>query len=137
MSFFTPRNFAIGAGSVAAIAYIVPKLTGGKPIETFGSQNIADRYSAGGGSKTHLPGAATPRGEGNPDNVTSNQTNPKGVDTKHFKENHSDQKQDNSPAGKVWQNSIGHWSRGMAQQQRCKNQKARSSIGAWDMRLRV
>lgn len=31
MSFFTPRNFAIGAGSVAAIAYIVPKLTGGKP----------------------------------------------------------------------------------------------------------
>ncbi|EGP86283.1 unnamed protein product [Zymoseptoria tritici ST99CH_1A5] len=106
MSFFTPRNFAIGAGSVAAIAYIVPKLTGGKPIETFGSQNIADRYSAGGGSKTHLPGAATPRGEGNPDNVTSNQTNPKGVDTKHFKENHSDQKQDNSPAGKVWQNSM-------------------------------
>ncbi|KAF7188165.1 hypothetical protein HII31_10450 [Pseudocercospora fuligena] len=92
----TPLNAAIGAGVVGVIAYLGSKRTG--PIETFGSQNIADRYSAGGASKTHAPAVATKRG-GDPDHVTSNQLNPKGIDTEHFKEHQAGQKAVESGGG--------------------------------------
>ena len=46
------------------------------PFETQGTKNIGARWSAGGGSDVHTPGAATPRG--NAENTKENQVNPKG-----------------------------------------------------------
>ncbi|EME79975.1 uncharacterized protein MYCFIDRAFT_56530 [Pseudocercospora fijiensis CIRAD86] len=92
----TPRNAAIGAGVVGVIAYLGSKRTA--PIETFGSQNVANRFSAGGASKTHTPAIATKLG-GDPDHVTSNQMNPKGIDSKHFKEHIVPQKAGESGGG--------------------------------------
>jgi len=57
-----------------------PLLTGflnySNPFETQGTKNIGERWSAGGGSDVHTPGAATPRG--NKEDTTENQVNPKG-----------------------------------------------------------
>ena len=60
------------------------------PFRTPAVQNIESRYSAGGGSQTHLPGAATKRGDY--DNVVPNIDSHKGVGTKHFQEKVADQK---------------------------------------------
>ena len=59
-------------------------------LKTPGVQNIEHRYSSGGGSKDHLPGAATPRG--NPDNVEGNTVKHQGVGSTAFSENISSQK---------------------------------------------
>jgi hypothetical protein len=40
----------------------VPLLTNRNIFETPGVRNVADRYAAQGGTTTHLPGVATPRG---------------------------------------------------------------------------
>ena len=50
--------------------------THSNPFETQGSKNIGARWSAGGGSDVHTPGAATPRG--NSENTQENQVEPKG-----------------------------------------------------------
>ncbi|KAK4499924.1 hypothetical protein PRZ48_008110 [Zasmidium cellare] len=84
---FTPRNVAIGGAAAGAVLYFWPK---SKPIETFGTQNIANRMSAGGGTHTHTPAVATPRGK--PDQTVSPQSNPTGIDTPHFVNNVADQK---------------------------------------------
>ncbi|CZT18052.1 uncharacterized protein RCC_03890 [Ramularia collo-cygni] len=103
--FFSPRNVAIGVG-LGGLLFAVPRVMEGKKIETFGSQNIAERYSAGGGTKTHLPGVATPRA-GDPDNESSRKMNGHtGIGTKAFKENHEDQKVgDPGAIGKAWHQS--------------------------------
>ncbi|CAK4029523.1 Hypothetical predicted protein [Lecanosticta acicola] len=88
--FLTPRNAAIFAGVAGAAVFFLPSAKNAKPIETFGTQNIANAYSRGGGSHTHLPGVATPRG--NAEQTASSQINPKGIDTPHFIENVADQK---------------------------------------------
>ncbi|KAI4844741.1 hypothetical protein E4T44_06026 [Aureobasidium sp. EXF-8845] len=60
------------------------------PFETQGTRNIADRWSAGGGSDVHTPGAATPRG--NSAATTPNQKDPKGINTEHFQEHQISQR---------------------------------------------
>ena len=59
-------------------------------LKTPGVQNIEKRYSSGGGSKDHLPGAATPRG--NHDNVEGNTMKHQGVGSDPFMENIGEQK---------------------------------------------
>jgi hypothetical protein len=55
---------------------LTPYLNYSNPFETQGTKNIGARWSAGGGSDVHTPGAATPRG--NAENTKENQVNPKG-----------------------------------------------------------
>ncbi|KAK4616275.1 hypothetical protein CLAFUW4_10346 [Fulvia fulva] len=88
------RNAAIAAAAVGAGIFLIPSSKKSVPLETFGTQNIANAYSRGGGSDTHLPGIATTRGQGKAEETMSKQINPKGVDTKHFVENVADQKAD-------------------------------------------
>ena len=86
-------------------------------FETPGVRNVADRYAAQGGTTTHLPGVATPLGmfaipipcstvdasaasersltrfhAGNSDSVASNQEKMKGLGTKTFSDEKSEQK---------------------------------------------
>jgi len=80
-------------------------------FETQGVKNVGDRYAAQGGTNTHMPGVATPRGKfmtllpslimwqradewnpGNSENTVSNQTHSKGVGTAAFENSHADQK---------------------------------------------
>ena len=75
------RNAAIAAAAVGAGIFLIPSSKKSVPydrqdidppllsfanqtnsLETFGTQNIANAYSRGGGSDTHLPGIATTRG---------------------------------------------------------------------------
>ncbi|KAF2842895.1 hypothetical protein M501DRAFT_993673 [Patellaria atrata CBS 101060] len=85
--FSKPRNLAIlGAATAGAGAYIV-SYTG---IKTPGVKNIESRITAGGGSPNQYPATATKLGD--PSDATPRHENPKGVDTKNFKDNISDQK---------------------------------------------
>ena len=59
-------------------------------MRTTGVQNIEKRYSSGGASPSHTPGAATPRGK--IDQVTGNQEKSKGIGTPHYEEHIGDQK---------------------------------------------
>ncbi|CAD0087335.1 unnamed protein product [Aureobasidium mustum] len=54
------------------------------------TKNIGARWSAGGGSDVHTPGAATPRG--NIENTQENQTNASGIRSDHFQENQISQR---------------------------------------------
>jgi len=96
------RRKVIFLGGVAVLAGL--QYTGLNPIssilKTPGVQNIEHRYSSGGGSKDHLPGAATPRG--NPDNVEGNTVKHQGVGSTAFGENISSQKPDPSGFDKAW-----------------------------------
>jgi len=55
-----------------------------------GVKNIEDRYSSGGGAKTHLPGSATPLGRS--DLVTGNTEQQQGIGTEKFAKSQGDQK---------------------------------------------
>ncbi|MCJ1408586.1 hypothetical protein MMC19_002661 [Ptychographa xylographoides] len=82
----------VGAlGGLGALQY-----TGLNPVSnilrTPGVENIEKRYSAGGGSKNHLPGAATPLG--NHDAVDGNVQKHQGVGSEKFLNSISDQKPD-------------------------------------------
>ncbi|KAK7734555.1 hypothetical protein SLS57_000252 [Botryosphaeria dothidea] len=79
-------------GTTVGVLYLVPKLSGNKNnvFETPGTQNIADRWSAGGGTPTHTPAAATKRGD--PNHVVSPRENPADVTSKSFKENIASQR---------------------------------------------
>ncbi|KAH7062357.1 hypothetical protein B0J12DRAFT_235345 [Macrophomina phaseolina] len=74
------RNKAVWAVSATVGAlYFVPKLTGNKSnvFETPGTQNIGNRWSAGGGAPTHTPAGATKRGD--PNSVEPSTHNPAGA----------------------------------------------------------
>ncbi|KAL9135914.1 MAG: hypothetical protein Q9175_002887 [Cornicularia normoerica] len=62
------------------------------PFRTPGVQNIENRYSAGGGSKNHLPGAATKRGDY--DSVVGNTETAKGIGSPHHEAHYQGQKPD-------------------------------------------
>lgn len=62
------------------------------PFRTPGVQNIENRYSAGGGSKNHLPGAGTKRGD--PDQVVGNTETDKGIGSPHHEAHYQGQKPD-------------------------------------------
>ena len=62
------------------------------PFRTPGVKNIEGRYSSGGGSKNHLPGAATKRGDY--DSVDGNTETAKGIGSPHHKDNYQGQKPD-------------------------------------------
>ena len=61
-------------------------------LKTPGVQNIENRYSSGGGSKDHLPGAATPLGKS--DQVAGNVKSPSGIGSEHYQERIAGQKPD-------------------------------------------
>ncbi|GAB7332889.1 hypothetical protein MBLNU13_g04605t1 [Cladosporium sp. NU13] len=95
MPALTPRNIAIGAGAVGAVAFLFPRsIKKVAPMEnmfeTQGVKNVGDRYAAQGGSNTHLPAVATPRGD--PENTISNQTHAKGIGSGTFEQTQADQK---------------------------------------------
>lgn len=54
-----PRNLMLGGAVLGGIYFV------GLPFNIFNtpaSQNVGDRFAAVGGSNTHAPGVATPRG---------------------------------------------------------------------------
>jgi len=61
-------------------------------FHTPGVANIEDRYSAGGGSRHHTPGAATKRGD--PDQVVGNTMNTQGIGSPKWQAQIGDQKPD-------------------------------------------
>ena len=77
---------AIGAGYGIA-EDILPN-----PFRTTGVENIEKRYSSGGGSKNHLPGAATMRGD--QDSVVGNTETAKGIGSPHHEAHIQGQKPD-------------------------------------------
>ncbi|EKG14644.1 hypothetical protein MPH_08117 [Macrophomina phaseolina MS6] len=87
------RNKAVWAVSATVGAlYFVPKLTGNKSnvFETPGTQNIGNRWSAGGGAPTHTPAGATKRGD--PNSVEPSTHNPADVTSKAFQDNIASQR---------------------------------------------
>ena len=62
------------------------------PFRTPGVQNIEKRYSSGGGSKNHLPGAATKRGDH--EAVEGNTETAKGIGSPHHEAHYQGQKPD-------------------------------------------
>jgi len=70
----------------------------GNIFRTPGVENIENRYSAGGGAKTHLPGSATPLGRS--DLVTGNTEHQQGIGTEKFAKSQGDQKPAVSPRTK-------------------------------------
>lgn len=61
-------------------------------FHTPGVANIENRYSSGGGSKSHTPGAATKRGD--PDHVEGNTANTQGIGSPKWQEQIGGQKPD-------------------------------------------
>ena len=61
-------------------------------LHTPGVQNIEKRYSSGGGSKDHLPGAATPLGKS--DQVMGNTKTQSGIGSEKYQEKIAGQKPD-------------------------------------------
>ncbi|KAH0285301.1 hypothetical protein KCU62_g7613, partial [Aureobasidium sp. EXF-3399] len=106
MSFWSrPRNLVI-LGGVIVGSFFVPTF-GAKttnPFETQGTKNIGERWSAGGGSDVHTPGAATPRGDSK--NTQENQSNPSGIRSEHFQEHQISQRPgEPGPFDKAWNKS--------------------------------
>ena len=79
------------------------------PFRTPGVQNIENRYSAGGGSKNHLPGAATKRG--NSESVDANTETAKGIGSPHHEAHYQGQKPDVSAYRFLKKHWEGHWER--------------------------
>lgn len=71
------------------------------PFRTPGVQNIEKRYSSGGGSKNHLPGAATKRGDS--DSVVGNTETAKGIGSPHHEAHIQGQKPDVSAHVFFWE----------------------------------
>lgn len=80
---------AAGIAAVATLAF-----TYGNPFRTPAVKQIEQRYSAAGGTATHMPGVATPRG--NESNISSPANQPSGPSSSGFKDNVSDQRKDTS-----------------------------------------
>ncbi|USW57473.1 hypothetical protein Slin15195_G107920 [Septoria linicola] len=109
--FFTVPNVAAAAGLTGAVVYFASREN---VFNTHGAENVANAYSRGGGSTTHLPGVATKRGTpGDAADTRSPQENPKGIDTDYFKEHHAQQKAGEAGGGapfgkKLNEASYGH-----------------------------
>ncbi|KAF6227223.1 hypothetical protein HO133_008665 [Letharia lupina] len=86
-----PRKLVAGIVLVG-VGYGVAEGILPNPLQTSGVQNIEQRYSSGGGSKNHLPGAATKRGH--PDSVEGNTETAKGIGSPHHEANYQEQKPD-------------------------------------------
>lgn len=85
------KIYTVGAiGAAIALATYVGYDPSAAIPGTQGVKNIEDRYSSGGGSKTHLPGSATPLG--NSDNVTGNTMKQQGKGTPTFEKESKEQK---------------------------------------------
>ncbi|MCJ1366290.1 hypothetical protein MMC16_005418 [Acarospora aff. strigata] len=69
-------------------------------FSTPGVQNIENRFSSGGGTKTHIPGAATKRGDA--DNTVSSREGDHGIGSDKFREKVGEQKPDPSGFDKAW-----------------------------------
>ncbi|KAL1588334.1 hypothetical protein WHR41_02780 [Cladosporium halotolerans] len=113
MSHFTTRNMLLAAGGLGALAMFFPrtaKTVSSKDsiFETQGVKNVGSRYAAQGGSNTHQPGVATPRG--NPDNTISYQEHEKGLATPPFENSQSDQKvgYSSAPAAQFYKATAGN-----------------------------
>ncbi|GAB7345245.1 hypothetical protein MBLNU457_3616t1 [Dothideomycetes sp. NU457] len=103
---FGPRNAAIlaMAGTVGYLFFPTPASPTTNPFETQGSKNIGNRWSSGGGSDVHTPGAATKRGSY--ENTAEPQQNPKGINTPHYQENQVSQRPgEPGPFDKAWNKS--------------------------------
>merc|ERR1711879_573687 len=83
-----PRHSSRRLGAV--VAFFPTSTPAGNVFETPGVRNIGARYSAGGGSTTHVPGVATKRGD--PESNTSPNETPTGVDTPFFQDRQAEQK---------------------------------------------
>lgn len=94
-----PRKLVAGIVLVG-VGYGVAEGILPNPLQTTGVQNIERRYSSGGGSKNHLPGAATKRGH--PDSVEGNTETAKGIGSPHHEANYQGQKPDPSGFDKTW-----------------------------------
>ncbi|KAF1824273.1 uncharacterized protein K489DRAFT_408671 [Dissoconium aciculare CBS 342.82] len=98
------RNIMI-AGGVGAALYLFPRTVAKvNPIQdgikTPGTEAIAQRFASGGGTTTHTPGFATKRGTSE---EIYTQSNPSGVKSQEFQDNHADQKKDDYGApGRTW-----------------------------------
>ncbi|KAG9553752.1 hypothetical protein KCU61_g4481, partial [Aureobasidium melanogenum] len=92
MSFWSrPRNLVILGGVLVGAAFIpTPGSKTSNVFETQGTKNIGARWSSGGGTDVHTPGAATPRG--NIENTQENQTNASGIRSEHFQEHQISQR---------------------------------------------
>ncbi|KAF2094161.1 hypothetical protein NA57DRAFT_80578 [Rhizodiscina lignyota] len=88
-----PRNLLLGAAGVGACLYLFTN----NIFSTPGTKQIEDRFSAGGGSDTHTPAQATPRGR---PEMTQGAAGSRGVDSKYFKENYASQLDDSGPVAK-------------------------------------
>ncbi|KEQ88438.1 hypothetical protein M438DRAFT_361777 [Aureobasidium pullulans EXF-150] len=85
----------------ASIKHPLTQYSISNPFETQGTKNIGARWSAGGGSDVHTPGAATPRG--NAENTTENQDNASGIRSEHFQEHQISQRPgEPGPFDKAW-----------------------------------
>jgi len=92
-----PRNLAAAAVGVAGVLYLIP----GNIFNTPATKGIGDAWSKGGGSTTHTPAIATPRGYA--ERTESNQVHAKGLDTEHFQENQASQRTGSAgPLDKPW-----------------------------------
>lgn len=104
--FLTPRNLAIGGGLGAAVLLFPRTRQTVNPVgeqnsnvfETPGVKNIGERYATQGGTETHMPGVATPRGS--TEKQTSPQDTMNGTTSGKFKDRIADQKQDPNIVGK-------------------------------------
>ncbi|CAF9924808.1 MAG: hypothetical protein ALECFALPRED_002837 [Alectoria fallacina] len=94
-----PRKLVAGIILVGA-AYGIAEDILPNPFRSTGVENIEKRYSSGGGSKNHLPGAATKRGD--PDSVVGNTETAKGIGSPHHEAHIQGQKPDPSGFDKTW-----------------------------------
>ncbi|KAI9880400.1 MAG: hypothetical protein M1830_003440 [Pleopsidium flavum] len=96
------RRKVLVVGTIGGLA--VFQYTGLNPISrifrTPGVENIENRFSSGGGTKTHIPGAATRRGDS--ENVSSGAQKDQGIGSDKFREKVGEQKPDGSGFDKAW-----------------------------------
>ncbi|MCJ1485919.1 hypothetical protein MMC06_006094 [Schaereria dolodes] len=103
------RRKLLAVGGFAAVAGL--QYTGLNPLSgilrTSGVQSIEDRYSSGGASNTHTPGAATKRG--NYEDVQSNTEKHQGVGSDQFRDQVGGQK---PRVSEKWMRGLGLFGKG-------------------------
>jgi len=100
-----PRNIALAGLGATLIAFLPrgAKESASVPSSS-GVKNIEQRFSSGGATDTHTPGAATRRGTS--EDQLQPQKNPTGIDTAHFAENQASQRPgEPGPFDKAWNKS--------------------------------
>ncbi|KAK8168138.1 hypothetical protein BKA80DRAFT_266151 [Phyllosticta citrichinensis] len=89
MSFLRSKAFWTVSAAVGAIATI-PAMNG--IFHTPATKQVAEAFSAGGGTHTHTPAVATPRGKRN--EIHQHREGEGGLGSKHFHENFAAQRPD-------------------------------------------